>query len=99
MYMGSHNKLDDVVSITVLMLEAAKAEDWARVIVLEEERHTLMITAFSGAPDTDKKEQLEKLIMLNEELTELSDMEKTTCSNQFTNNKNNKKAFQAYSAR
>ena len=94
------DQLNNAVTVTKQMLDAAKDESWERVIQLEEERQLIFKEMERAVPQTtgsDVTNKLKMLIALNDELTDLSALEKAACFSQFSKNKNHKKAFQTYS--
>ena len=93
------DQLNNAVTVTKQMLDAAKDESWERVIQLEEERQLILKAMERAVPqiaDSDVANNLKVLIALNDELTDLSALEKAACFSQFSKNKNHKKAFQTY---
>ncbi|MDH3325835.1 MAG: flagellar protein FliT [Gammaproteobacteria bacterium] len=96
------DQLNNAVSVTSKMLDAAKEGDWEGVIQLEEKRQislSLMKKMTPASVETGVIDKLQALIVLNNELMELSVVEKAVCFSHFSTNQKSKKAFQAYGSR
>ena len=96
--------LVEALAITLKMHEAAKENNWDDVIMLEACRQKEMVAMEMGVPkqlnESDKEEiseNLKHIIAMNKKIFLLSSDEKVACFNKFSHNKNNQKAFSAYS--
>ena len=93
-------QLNNVCLLTTKMLDLAKKGDWDEVMKLDQLRQPKLAAMARCTPiksDEHLVDKLNNLVQLNNQLEKITTVEKNNCHRNYYQNKNNKKAFRAYS--
>lgn len=91
--------LNDVFLLTSKMLDLAKKGSWDDVMKLDQLRQPKLAAMARCTPIKSSEhlvDKLRNLVQLNNQLEKITTIEKNSCHRNYYQNKNNKKAFQAY---